>query len=314
MRDMAEETIIDYITCPECLDFIQPPSECCENGHFVCHSCRKKDYKCPICNTQNYPNKDNAVFNLLLKEIYFPCHFQENGCSAYFKCDELKKHHLECQFRFTPCAFRSSGCMALLHPDEKAFHEEICEFGITCRVYAKFRDNVYRKCDWRGDRNSLPNHVIETHKSAWTPHKLESNVALSWMLPIDFNFEKTELIHLRDIDEMFYFYSKSVEHSKHYVAVQYIGNSDRAKLFKYSVEFMYDSKMVKYEDVVLPYNLSVEEVYNSNNCFYVEYDFLKKHFQAERIIDCYVKVYRKDQSPTEIRRYMKYLDNTITEE
>lgn len=313
MLDTAEETIIDFITCPFCKDYIQPPSLCCENGHFICRGCKTKVPNCPSCGTEKYPNKNNTVFDMILREIYYPCVYQETGCSAYFKYDKLREHQMNCKFRLETCAFQNDGCKALLKPNEKPGHESICEYGVSCKVYAKIKGIVYTQCKWRGSRKELPKHVTKSHEFSWCPHQIESNVALSWMLPLNFNFEKVELIHLKDVDEMFYFYSKSVENSQHFVAVQHIGNKNAWQEFMYSVEFIHENKKVGFEDLVIPYNVNEDDIYRANNCFSVHYDFLRKHFLAERVIDCYVTVFKKGQK-TEVKRYLTYLDNVIKEE
>lgn len=314
MIDTAEETIIDFITCPHCKDYIQPPSVCCENGHFTCTKCKQQISRCPSCGTDKYPNKSNTVFDMILMEIYYPCYYQANGCSAYFKWNELKDHQLVCKFRLEACRFHASGCPIFVKAEERLIHEANCEYGLSCKVYAKIKGNVYTQCNWRGTKQDLPKHVITAHRFSWCPHEIESNVTLSWILPMNFDFEKVELIHLKDVDEMFYFYSKSIGNFQHFVAVQYIGQRDNEKEFLYSVEFIHEDKKVGFEDSVIPYNVSEEDIYRSTNCFSVHYEFLKKHFLAERVIDCYVKVFRKEQKTMEVRRYMTYLDNEIKQD
>ncbi|KAK6618662.1 hypothetical protein RUM43_013053 [Polyplax serrata] len=314
MMDTAEETIIDFITCPYCNDYVQPPSLCCENGHFVCHGCKLKVRKCPSCGTENYPNKNNTIFDMILREIYYPCFYQEDGCSAYFKYDELKLHQLTCNFKMEPCMFNSDGCKQLCRPDDREAHESRCEYGVSCRVYTEIKGVVYTQCNWRGTRKDLPLHVTMSHQFAWCPYQIESNVALSWMLPMNFNFEKVELIHLKDIDEMFYFYSKSIGNSQHFIAVQHIGKWDDSKEFIYSVEFIHEDKKVGFEDLVIPYTVGGEDIYRSRNCFSIHYEFLKKHFLAESVIDCYVKVLKKGQKNEAVKRYLTYLDNVIKED
>lgn len=314
MLDTAEETIIDYLTCPICRDYIQPPSCCCENGHFICSKDKQAITKCPICSTENYPNKINTIFDMILKEIYFPCINQESGCPGYYKYGEIQEHQKLCGFELAPCAYKSEGCTQMVKRNEKSYHEKICEYGIiSCRIHLEVKAAIRVNCDWRGFRTQLYQHVSEKHQMAWMPH-LESNVTFAWILPIKFNFIKIEMIYLKDLDEMFYFYSKSDADSMQYIAVQYVGSQEKSMEYRYCVEFELESKRVQYEDMVLPYSVSADDVYSSSNCFHIHCDFLKKHFQAERVIDCYVKIFRKDQMCNQLKRHITYLGNVINED
>lgn len=315
MLDSAEETIIDYLTCPICRDYIKPPSSCCENGHFICSSDKKEFTRCPVCKTENYPNKTNTIFDMILKEIYFPCVNQEHGCPGYFKYVEIHEHQKICGFELIPCRFKSEGCNQVIKRNEKALHEKRCEYGIiSCRTRMEMKGKTLVNCDWRGFRSQLQEHVGDKHKQAWVP-SLESNVTFAWMLPIDVDYQKIEVIHLRDVDEIFYFYTKGVSNeSMQHIAVQYVGSNEKSKEFMYSVEFELDSKKVRYEDEALPYSLNPDDVYASSHCFNVHYEFLKKHFLAERVIDCYVKIYKKDQNQDVLRRRVTFLGNVINEE
>lgn len=314
MLDTAEETIIDYLTCPICRDYIQPPSSCCENGHFICGKDKESITKCPVCSTENYPNKINTVFDNIVKEIYFPCINQEHGCPGYYKYVEIVEHQKMCGFELIPCSYKSEGCAKMVKRNEKWYHEKKCEYGIiSCRIHLEVKGSIHVNCDWQGYRTQLHKHVSEKHQMAWTPH-LESNVTFAWIIPIEFNFQKIELIYLKDLDEMFYFYSKSEAKFMQYIAIQYVGSNEKCKEFRFSVEFELDSKRVQYEDMVLPYSLNPEDVYSSSSCFHIHYEFLKKHFQAERLIDCYVKIFKKDETANQQKRHITYLGNVINED
>ncbi|EEB18001.1 conserved hypothetical protein [Pediculus humanus corporis] len=291
MLDTAEETIIDFITCPYCTDYIRPPSVCCESGHFVCRQCKTNISHCPTCGTDRYPNKSNSVFDMILREIYYPCLYQGNGCSAYFKHDQLQIHQNNCKFKMEPCVYQSEGCKVFTKgQDNKIKHETICDYGVRCKIYGEINNKIHVTCTWKGKRKDLLKHVSTSHQYEWSPHEIVSDVALSWILPLNINFEKIQLIHLKDFDEMFFFYSKTIENYQHFVGVQYVGHRESWKKFLYSVEFIYENKKVGFEDLVIPHTVKkTDDVYGANNCFSVHFEFLKKHFLAESVIDCHVR-------------------------
>lgn len=314
MLDTAEETIIDYITCPKCKDYIQPPSHCCENGHFICHKCKKKVKICPVCKVENYPNKKNTIFDMILKEMYYPCGNQENGCPGYFKYEEIKEHQQVCEYQLLPCTFQSAGCPLKFKLNEKSEHEQQCHFGVSCRIFFKLKGTVQEVCHWRGFKNQLHEHILSNHQRIWHPQIIEINVAFAWMLPLDMNFEKVELIQLKDTEEMFYFYVRSESHGNQSVAIQHIGHHEKSKDYLFSVEFMHETKRVKYENCVIPLSSEAEDVYRSNNGFEIHYAFLKKHFLAERVIDCYVKIFKKNKGVLQGRKSIRYSSSILVDE
>lgn len=95
--DPADEAIIDYVKCPGCRQFIQPPCVCCEQGHFMCTPCKARIEACPTCGATSFPNKVNAVFDRILQELYYPCVNAENGCHAFLKYSEISGHQSSCR-------------------------------------------------------------------------------------------------------------------------------------------------------------------------------------------------------------------------
>uniref|UniRef100_A0A8D9FED6 Probable E3 ubiquitin-protein ligase sinah n=1 Tax=Cacopsylla melanoneura TaxID=428564 RepID=A0A8D9FED6_9HEMI len=44
-----QQSVIQLLECPVCLENISPPVTQCYNGHLICSPCRTRSEKCPIC-------------------------------------------------------------------------------------------------------------------------------------------------------------------------------------------------------------------------------------------------------------------------
>lgn len=151
---------------------------------------------------------------------------------------------------------------------------------------------------------------------------------------------------------MFYFHVKCVAEGPQYVAVQHIGSDEVnswkcaftvfkqsfetfgvlivpnsfmpifvcalflcfqvGSTFMYAVEFKYGSKLIVFKDNVIL--SSEDDVFNHSACCNFHYKFLMYHFQAERVCDCYIRIFRKGQEDKKGKRILHFLGTVVSEE
>lgn len=85
-----------------------------------------------------------------------------------------------------------------------------------------------------------------------------------------------------------------------------------ASTYMYAVEFKYGSKKIVFQDNVIPSN--VDDVYSDTHCCTFHSHFLYHHFQAERVCDCYIRIYKKGQENVNGKRILNFLGNIVSEE
>lgn len=90
--------------CPICLSVLIPPLCYCENGHYICSSCKKDLTACPTCRasfveSRIIPALVRGVLSIVPKE----CKHSVNGCKKLISPLVLKEHERRCSFRKVPC-------------------------------------------------------------------------------------------------------------------------------------------------------------------------------------------------------------------
>jgi hypothetical protein len=126
-----EKGFLEKMKCPACLEYIIPPIPLCQNGHILCHICRQRLYRCPVC---RYPFSKTRCLILenIAKSINYPCKYHDDGCTKALNLGLIKSHEEECLYRPLKCPFSS---VAL------------------------------ENCLWEGQPSNIKSHVLKYHNS-----------------------------------------------------------------------------------------------------------------------------------------------------
>nr|CAD7394068.1 unnamed protein product [Timema cristinae] len=85
------QTLLSIFECPVCLEYIVPPLTGCENGHYVCDSCRPRLRCCPLCRGPIGESR-NYRLEALAQELKYPCRNTERGCSQRLVAGKVNRH------------------------------------------------------------------------------------------------------------------------------------------------------------------------------------------------------------------------------
>nr|CAD7601988.1 unnamed protein product [Timema genevievae] len=99
------QTLLSIFECPVCLEYIVPPLTGCENGHYVCDSCRPRVRCCPLCRGPIGESR-NYRLEALTQELKYPCRNTERGCSQLLVAGKVNRHERSCNYRLYHCPLR----------------------------------------------------------------------------------------------------------------------------------------------------------------------------------------------------------------
>nr|CAD7457887.1 unnamed protein product [Timema tahoe] len=99
------QTLLSIFECPVCLEYIVPPLTGCENGHYVCDSCRPRVRCCPLCRGPIGESR-NYRLEALAQELKYPCRNTERGCSQRLVAGKVNQHERSCNYRLYHCPLR----------------------------------------------------------------------------------------------------------------------------------------------------------------------------------------------------------------
>jgi E3 ubiquitin-protein ligase SIAH1 len=124
------ETVLNEIECPVCMQYMVPPIKICTNGHNICSKCRGRVTSCPTCRAEFSEIRNVALENIARRLKY-------------------------------PCANRQSGCLELLSMEHIAKHHAVCVYGeIKCPLH------LAEQCSWKGLKDDLKEHAKAKHSNA----------------------------------------------------------------------------------------------------------------------------------------------------
>ena len=193
-----EQSLLDHLQCPVCLDYMTPPIILCENGHKICNICDPKVNSCPTCRGR-FSLTRNLALEDLTRHVMYPCKYRSYGCKETFNYDKIAGHQASCLY--TP---------------------QVCPV-------AKLAIGT---CSWTGNYKDIKAHLKENHFEGCCEY-VEGDVKFIYNLTggLDlfcFIFAYNEVFFslFEERDNIFY------------AVVLYVGPAENAAKYKYRVEFI----------------------------------------------------------------------------
>ena len=223
-----EQSLLNHLECPVCLDYMTPPIILCANGHKLCEICRKEVTTCPNCRG-NFVTTRNLALEDLARQVMYPCKYRSYGCAEIFEHDKIVGHQATC-----------------------LYSQQVCPV-------AKLAIGT---CSWTGSRKDIKGHLQENHLEVCCEyvegevkfiHKLDTYMKL-----FCFIFAYNEVFF-----SLFHW-----EISIFYIVLLYVGPSENAAEYKYKVEFVNkdDTEGVTVMHLTRSSDENLEDLYNSCNC------------------------------------------------
>jgi len=98
----VEQSLLNQLECPVCVEYMKPPIMLCGNGHNICNTCKRKVPHCPTCREQ-FLSTRNVALEALATEVKYPCTYRDYGCREMYKLDLIGGHQQKCQYIPQPC-------------------------------------------------------------------------------------------------------------------------------------------------------------------------------------------------------------------
>ena len=80
------------------------PVPCCEVGHIICQTCRKRFMKCQTCRKRLKSNT-NSIAESQVMFIFHKCKFSSFGCEVKMKLEDIFDHEKVCSERTIKCPY-----------------------------------------------------------------------------------------------------------------------------------------------------------------------------------------------------------------
>ena len=229
----VEQSLLNQLECPVCMEYMRPPITLCANGHNICNTCKQKLPHCPTCR-QQFLNTRNVALEKVATDVKYPCTYRKYGCSEIYSFDLIGGHLEKCQFIPQPC------------PVNKL------EFGT---------------CTWSGIWSSMSSHLSQAHTNVRMDYLSQIffghyHIQIRGFTPAR---KRCQFIFTR----FSVFYSRSeIKNGIFYSVMQYIGPPAKAVKYGYRLKFVNKEGT---EDLAVSHRVrclddDLSEVHNSGNC------------------------------------------------
>ena len=228
-----EQSLLNQLECPVCMEYMRPPITLCANGHNICNTCKQKVPHCPTCR-QQFLNTRNVALEKVATDVNYPCTYRKYGCREIYKLDLIDGHQEECQYIPQPC------------PVNKL------DLGT---------------CTWTGISRRIMSHLRQAH----TTVRMNSlSFGFIGSYPIQISGVTPARKHYQFIFAHFaVFYSRSeIKDGIFYSVMQYVGLPANAVKYRYRLKFVNKEGTVDLA-VCLPTRSlddDLSEIHNSGNC------------------------------------------------
>nr|CAD7432580.1 unnamed protein product [Timema monikensis] len=262
VRDDVRKSVLSSLECPVCMEYIAPPITLCQNGHNICSCCRKKMFRCPVCEGQFLSVRNRALEDIAAA-IEYPCRFSHLGCDEAYPMDRIGKHHSKCPHR----------------------------------VYSCFFDKL-SVCGWKGRRQDIKRHVLDAHEKSALDLDDGASSCVSWEVP-NSNCYRDSLQVIFCLGEVF-LYLKRFDDSrkKLFVLVRYVGGRSAAARYRYKLKLRAPDGTQKASFCSTPVTEmdETERVFEAGECVVVDFDLLLRFVKGVKTM----KILRVDDVVTEL--------------
>ena len=193
-----EQSLLDHLECPVCLEYMRPPIILCGNGHKICNVCKQKVNSCPTCRGQ-FVRTRNLALEDLARQLMYPCKYRPYGCTETFVQDKIVGHQTTC-----------------------LYSPQVCPF-------AKLAIGT---CSWTGSYKDIKAHLKENHFEGCCEY-VEGDVKFIYNLTAGLSFYCFLFAH----NEIFFPLFQERDNI-FYAVVLCVGPAEFAAKYKYRVEFI----------------------------------------------------------------------------
>ncbi|KAF7278238.1 hypothetical protein GWI33_008595 [Rhynchophorus ferrugineus] len=102
-KSRSNESQMNMLECPVCLEYLVPPILQCRTGHSICSSCKSELNQCPTCKSEFIDTRNFLVENLVASMNY-SCKYDE--CPYQGKPTSIKAHQESCIFGPFKCPLK----------------------------------------------------------------------------------------------------------------------------------------------------------------------------------------------------------------
>jgi len=233
-----EQSLLNRLVCPECLEYMRPPIRMCANGHKICDNCRQKGSKCQTCSS-HFVSARNLALEDLARQVMYPCKYRSSGCVEMFNHAKIARHQATC--RYIP---------------------QVCPV-------AKL---AIRNCSWTGMYNDIKEHLKENHLEECCEY-VEGDVKFIYNLTVGMKLFCFIFAH----NEVFFSLFQE-KYEKFYAVLLYVGPAENAAKYKYKFEFINEdgTEGVTVMHLTGSSPEYLDDVYRSGECVKLHYDVVSR--------------------------------------
>lgn len=241
MDENLNNSILKYLECPVCMEYMIPPITLCESGHNICNRCRSKMKKCPTCR-QSLLLVRNLTLENLAKQVQYPCRNRQAGCEETFPLDQITYHQSVCVHSCYDCALAKAP-------------------GILCL--------------WQGPKSEMKRHIDMNHKDRVTEAITTLAVYIRQFKP---TYRYCKVIYA--LGEIFY-QQFDVSGQNFYFVVQYVGPEEEASKFKYEIKLksLCGAEKIQVTQVTQSIKVNIHDIRQSGKCIKLHYDVVKNFLE-----------------------------------
>jgi len=193
-----EQSLMNRLECPKCLQYMRPPIHLCGKRHKICNNCRQGYTKCPTCSS-HFVSFRNLALEDLARQVMYPCKYRSKGCTENFNHDKIAGHEATCQY-----------------------------IPQTCPVPKL----TFGYCSWTGSYSDIKGHLKEDHVEECCEY-VEADFKFLYKLTVGMKCFR----FIFPYNEVFFSLFQE-ENNIFYAVLLYVGPAENAAKYKYRVEFV----------------------------------------------------------------------------
>lgn len=231
-----EQSLLNELECPVCMEYMRPPITLCGNSHNICNTCKPKVEQCPTC-TEPFTSMRNLTLEKLAEEVKYPCTYRKYGCRETYNFNAIGEHQDSCQYAPQIC------------PVTKIETET---------------------CGWSGNFSEMKKHLGEAHENNCLPVSCLQPIFLS-----DVDDSKVSFRFLFYDDEIF-FCRFRIKDDLFRGVVNYVGPAQKEPKYRYKIKLFNEEtqEVVSFRLALKNFTECDVDPLDSGNCVTVHRDLI----------------------------------------